>query len=263
MDTVDNIQRQLDEAEAIESMYNNRFEMDSKEARALLESWVEAETGGKTQDSPTEAASEPPCVVEYTVWLSNSRSVGCRFRYPVGYPEASPPDVTITVAPGAHSHYPRSSIVALSTALQDIVRQTFQEAECALQVVISAEEAFEKVQAEAESLAAVPTTVVADERKEPDSTRVGRRLIWSHHIKSTTKKKQIVAWASELKLSGYCKPGYPGIILVEGLEDNVSEYLQRLRRLTWKALVVKGTYSCVNGLVQKHIVCLLSPVLKA
>eukprot|EP00038_Savillea_parva_P025913 m.50125 g.50125 ORF g.50125 m.50125 type:complete len:364 (+) comp7207_c0_seq1:195-1286(+) len=83
------------------------------------------------------------------------------------------------------------------------------------------------------------TTATASHRVDPD-TAVGRRLVWSHHIKSTTKKKQIVSWADELGLSGYCKPGYPGIILVEGCERDVAEYMQRLRRLTWKALVVKG-----------------------
>jgi len=110
---------------------------------------------------------------------------------------------------------------------------------------------------------------------------LGRRLIWSHHIKSQTKRKHIVEWAAELALVGFCKPGYdppnprhtgypsfflssggthshphshalppnlavtelssyPGIVVIEGPEQNCQEYWRRLRRLNWKGLVVKG-----------------------
>ena len=36
-----------------------------------------------------------------------------------------------------------------------------------------------------------------------------RRLVWFHHIKSPVKRKYAVAWARELGLGGFCKPGYP------------------------------------------------------
>ncbi len=45
---------------------------------------------------------------------------------------------------------------------------------------------------------------------------MGRKLIWFHHILSTTKRKAIVKWAAELELGGYSKPGYPGVLIVEG-----------------------------------------------
>eukprot|EP00039_Didymoeca_costata_P012799 m.186058 g.186058 ORF g.186058 m.186058 type:complete len:154 (+) comp15586_c0_seq7:518-979(+) len=69
---------------------------------------------------------------------------------------------------------------------------------------------------------------------------LGRRLIWSHHIKSTTKRKHIRDWSGELELGGYAKTGYPGIIIVEGDERNCIEFCRRLKNLRWKALLVKG-----------------------
>ena len=45
---------------------------------------------------------------------------------------------------------------------------------------------------------------------------IGRKLIWFHHILSTTKRKAVVKWAAELELGGYSKPGYPGVLIVEG-----------------------------------------------
>ena len=61
-----------------------------------------------------------------------------------------------------------------------------------------------------------------------------------HHIKSTTKRKHIVEWADELKLGGFSKPGFPGIVVVEGLEEDAAEYVQRLKRLRWQAMAVRA-----------------------
>lgn len=66
------------------------------------------------------------------------------------------------------------------------------------------------------------------------------QVVWFHHIKSTQKRKNLVAWARELDLSGYSKPGFPGIVVVEGLAPAVREYLARVRALQWQAMQVRG-----------------------
>lgn len=101
-----------------------------------------------------------------------------------------------------------------------------------------------------------------------------RVLVWFHHIKNTSKKKQLLQWAGELAVSGYCKPGvtsaqlmkhslsmspstfdallhapcvpapapcnagFPGVLVVEGEEGAVQEYVQRVRSLGWQAMQV-------------------------
>ena len=52
--------------------------------------------------------------------------------------------------------------------------------------------------------------------------------------------QHIVAWAAELALGGYSKPGFPGIIICEGLEEDVQEYTARLRSLKWSAMAVRA-----------------------
>ena len=71
--------------------------------------------------------------------------------------------------------------------------------------------------------------------------QLGRRWIVSHHLKNPTKRSNIVAWAKELSLGGYSKPGYPGCIVVEGQSSACDEYFQRLRTKTgnWKNLVLR------------------------
>ncbi|XP_033742104.1 RWD domain-containing protein 2B-like [Pecten maximus] len=74
--------------------------------------------------------------------------------------------------------------------------------------------------------------------KEVD-TVFTRLWIYSHHIYSKFKRRDIIDWAQELKLTGFSLPGKPGVICVEGYSRSVDEYWQRLRRQNWKRLVIK------------------------
>lgn len=65
-------------------------------------------------------------------------------------------------------------------------------------------------------------------------------LVWFHHIKSTEKRKHLVAWARELNCTGFSKPGFPGIVLLEGLAPDVREYLARVRALQWQAMQIRA-----------------------
>jgi len=47
---------------------------------------------------------------------------------------------------------------------------------------------------------------------------LGRRIIYSHHIISSTKRKDLRQLATHYKLGGYMKIGWPGIIIIEGHE---------------------------------------------
>ncbi len=57
---------------------------------------------------------------------------------------------------------------------------------------------------------------------------------------AASKRKDIVQWSTELRLWGLSKPGYPGVIVVEGAEDQVDEFVHRIKQLQWKALQVRS-----------------------
>ena len=52
--------------------------------------------------------------------------------------------------------------------------------------------------------------------------------------------QHIVAWAAELSLGGFSKPGFPGIIICEGQAEDVEDYTARLRSLKWSAMAVRA-----------------------
>lgn len=65
-------------------------------------------------------------------------------------------------------------------------------------------------------------------------------VVWFHHIKNTEKRKNLIAWARELHCGGFSKPGFPGVVVVEGLVGDVREYLARVRALQWQAMQVRA-----------------------
>jgi hypothetical protein len=77
-------------------------------------------------------------------------------------------------------------------------------------------------------------------QKQQHTAKIKRVVIWSHHLLATSKRKDIQAWSKELSLSGYSRPGHPGSIFVEGDEDQVDEFIRRLKQLRWQALQVRG-----------------------
>ena len=54
---------------------------------------------------------------------------------------------------------------------------------------------------------------------------IGRRWIWVHHITNSGRLKQIVTEAEELKLGGFLKGGYPGVVIVEGDSKSCDEFV--------------------------------------
>lgn len=74
----------------------------------------------------------------------------------------------------------------------------------------------------------------------PRATLFGRRLIYSHHIISKVKRADIKQLASEHQLTGYMKVGWPGLIIIEGREQDCVEFYDAIRRWNWQYLVIRG-----------------------
>ncbi|XP_075053232.1 RWD domain-containing protein 2B [Mixophyes fleayi] len=66
-----------------------------------------------------------------------------------------------------------------------------------------------------------------------------RLWIYSHHIYNKNKRKYILEWSKELGLSGFSMPGKPGIVCVEGAQGPCEEFWSRIRKLTWKRILIR------------------------
>jgi hypothetical protein len=89
-----------------------------------------------------------------------------------------------------------------------------------------------------------PNTLAASLLERP--TRVtpmmvlGRRVIYSHHIIASGKRRALAELTSHYELGGYAKIGWPGVIVIEGLEENCSSFVEEIRTWRWQHLAVRG-----------------------
>ena len=70
--------------------------------------------------------------------------------------------------------------------------------------------------------------------------------LYMHHIYNKTKRKNILDWAVENKLTGFSLPGKPGVVCIEGDERDTEEYFSRLRRLNWKKITCRHRENQIN-----------------
>lgn len=72
-----------------------------------------------------------------------------------------------------------------------------------------------------------------------DTNTLGRRIIYSHHIIANSKRRGLQDLASQYKLGGYAKIGWPGVILIEGCETNCQAFVNDIKQWRWQQLQVR------------------------
>lgn len=148
---------------------------------------------------------------------------------PLKYPEEIP-DIFIRV-----DTLHRSSQRRLNEDLEEFILQTERNEVCILNALQWVQENISKYK----DIKEEPPVIQDDVKEEMKNDKFTRLWILSHHIYSKYKRRDILDWASEMKLTGFSLPGKPGIICVEGTTSDAEAYWNRLRRLTWKKISCK------------------------
>ncbi|XP_018784493.1 PREDICTED: RWD domain-containing protein 2A [Bactrocera latifrons] len=65
-----------------------------------------------------------------------------------------------------------------------------------------------------------------------------RLWIYSHHIKSKKKRQEIQRVARNMDLSGFLRPGKPGIICVEGVRAHTQEFWRVIKAMHWQHITI-------------------------
>ncbi|RHY24984.1 hypothetical protein DYB32_008580 [Aphanomyces invadans] len=169
--------------------------------------------------------------MRYKTCIVDNYVAELKLTFPIDYP-TEPLDLELVCPTLPRTH--RTSIV---NALQDVA------AACAgavstLQVYHEAVERLGDYLARSTRFDDTPFRVASP--RAVNSSEIGRRTIYFHHIIAPGKRQVIKDWAKELQLGGFSKIGWPGVIVVEGIEANVQEYVKRLQHLRWKQMVVRG-----------------------
>ncbi|KAF4040595.1 hypothetical protein GN244_ATG07270 [Phytophthora infestans] len=213
-------------------MFPNSDELKVDEAaESALEEFV-------AECNRTDKLSRPASQIHYTLYykdLAFDRDVpSLTLACPLGYPKADPMLFEVNCP-----QLSRAEMERLNTELEELTTAACNNQEVAgLQLYQLMHEFLTQVEANSSTVDVQSTAAAAEETSTP--VTLGRRAIYFHHIIASNKRRVVKEWASELQLGGFSKIGWPGVVIVEGLEPNVQEYVRRLQHLRWKHITVRG-----------------------
>lgn len=79
-----------------------------------------------------------------------------------------------------------------------------------------------------------------------------RMWIYSHHIYNKRKRDDIVKLAKEFDLTGFCLPGKPGVICIEGTNFNCNQWWKIIKSMCWKKIAIRNTELCEYSVKSKQ-----------
>ena len=223
----DNLELQLSEVEMMSSMFPSKqeFQFDDPLSVTLIQSWVDAFRNG-------QADSEPPSMMSYRINISLESSVSIELcaQMTRKYPSCEFPEIRLNS--GALS---RENNAKMTT---DLMKHLKDSCENDLAMGVAVAWIQEHGLDYAKSIEEESPNTSSSSLKSIDLEGL-RFWIYSHHIYSKTKRKNILDLSSEFNLTGFCMPGKPGIICLEGTARNVNDAWSVIKGWNWKKINVK------------------------
>uniref|UniRef100_A0A8B9QSE7 RWD domain containing 2B n=1 Tax=Anas platyrhynchos TaxID=8839 RepID=A0A8B9QSE7_ANAPL len=214
---------QVSELELLSSMFPRREEFLVTDPLALAELQLAA---------ASEAAEMPSSKVQFTLNVK-PEGPGAEFSMvcalPFKYPTV-PPEITVR-----SPLLSRSQQIQLNSDLKTYLMQNCSGEPC----MLSAREWVKDHASAYVDRELSSSSVTTSNASQSEDVIFTRLWIYSHHIYNKQKRKNIIEWAKELSLSGFSMPGKPGVVCVEGLQSNCDEFWSRVRRLTWKRILIR------------------------
>lgn len=198
-DQLECLQRAVSEIEALEAIYGSGC--------LTVRTPTELAAAVEAIESSATSFHVPTLKLELKIEICNLEA-SLHYTLPPGYPESSSVQVYMSSL-----SIQRSVEDELSTKLKNKATETIGY-EVLMELAQYLQEMIEEV-SDAEEQA--PNCNEKIEKSVGATlSGFGRRWIWVHHITSTERRKSIVKEARTLHLGGFMKPGYPGIVVVEG-----------------------------------------------
>ncbi|KFP03085.1 RWD domain-containing protein 2B, partial [Calypte anna] len=217
---------QVSELDLLSSMfpYDEEFVVTDQLAVAELKHYVENPSAEMPSSKVQFILNVKPEVSDASM-VEFSMACALPFRYPT-----VPPEITV-----------RSSLLsrAQQVHLNSDLKMYLMENCCGEPCMLSAREWVKDHAAAYVDKELSSSSESASNAMQSEDTIFTRLWIYSHHIYNKQKRKNIIDWAKELSLTGFSMPGKPGVVCVEGLQSSCEEFWSRIRRLTWKRILIR------------------------
>ena len=226
----DNLEQQINEIELLQSVYSmpGEFKIDDEAAFTLAGSFING------------LSVTHPSTLSYTVHLTVSNEdeeqyniitdICCRIQntYPADHPE-----VYIR-----SDNFSRTEQDRFNKDLVEYMRDELVPNEVCMYPII------EWVKQEVINYCAPLTNQSSTSGNDlvigsEESEKFCRMWLYMHHIYSKIKRRNILALSKDYNLSGFCLPGKPGVVCIEGTVFNTNEFYGQLRRWNWKSITCR------------------------
>lgn len=225
------LQQQLDELDMLQSIFCNPGELKIDD-HSILADINEFLDGKRSQLNQK---------LDYTITLNvhDGRKIEIHFELPYSYPLYE----TLSISIRTTMEYNHKSAIenAIKREANEFVASIDKSSVYVYQIVSWIQENWERIVAAENVESHGKGETLSAETKQ--SVEMERLWIYSHHLKSTTKRQDIIRMAKELDLSGFSKPGKPGIICVEGHKVDTQEFWKCIRQWTWQRITIRLTES--------------------
>ncbi|KAG4075917.1 hypothetical protein HA402_003743 [Bradysia odoriphaga] len=211
------LRKQLDELEMLTSIYCNPGELkiDDHSIAADINEFLEDRLNSLNRE------------LDYTVTLEHNNSkIYVAFQLPHLYPCSKSANISV-----------RSSL--FSKSAETSIRKRLEEFLSSVDTTeVYSLEVLTWIQDNVDTFTEAPDNPAksTDNKKWIEFERM---WIYSHHLKSKTKRQEIVKSARQLNLSGFSRPGKPGIICVEGWKRNTEDFWKYIRSMNWQKITIR------------------------
>ena len=213
---VQNFEMQLAEIELLKSMYSeDEFKLNDELILTEVQSWI---------DNPGD---ELPNTISFVLKLNKAQIY---VSFPHDYPGSKCAEILVR-----SNDLKRNDQSRLNKDLETFTESVFEpEGAIVTEVVSWLQDNFTEYFKESD-------TAKSDEKNDEFKGPIvaGRLWLYSHHIYSKIKRKDILDLAKDHSLTGFCMPGKPGIVCLEGPLDLCQDVWSVIKQWTWKKINVK------------------------
>lgn len=224
------IREQCDEVEMLQSIFCNPGEMKVSDHSILADMF----------DYLDDKIDRLNKRLDYTIEISidDAQTLELLFEFPHTYPSLEQPCITVRSTLNApnklHIENELKRKVYEYIASDEVDRSTVY----VYPIVVWIQENIEHIISTA-TKSSITDKTPKDCENADLSIEMERLWIYSHHLKSTQKRQDILKLAKELDLTGFSKPGKPGIICVEGVKENTQEFWKIIRQWAWQRITIR------------------------
>ncbi|XP_041973551.1 RWD domain-containing protein 2B [Aricia agestis] len=215
------LSQQLCEIELLKSMYPNNDDIVFTDRKI-----IDVITNFLNSESKKEFV---PDHIDFILKLSvNENKLEMCVNLPSFYPNEDP-EIYLRC-----NQLNRQQETSLNENLSKFIKAEKQEGEVCIYTAIS------WVQEHLDEFISITLHEPRDQHQhEQEDIKFCRYWIYSHHIYNKRKREVIVNVAKDYKLTGFCLPGKPGIIYIEGDENDCHEWWKVIKSMNWKKIVLR------------------------